>query len=51
MNGNCVSAVVTAIATVLSERFSEDELSVLAVIFTQLGDTLATIVTVNEKSN
>ncbi|MEE1003010.1 MAG: DUF6774 domain-containing protein [Acutalibacteraceae bacterium] len=48
MNGKCVAAYVTAIATVLSEKFTEEELSVLAVIFTQLGDTLATIATVDD---
>ena len=48
MNGKCVAAYVTAIATVLAEKFTDEELAVLAVIFTLLGDTLATIATVDE---
>ena len=43
MNGKCLSAYVTAIANLLTERFTDDELRVLAAVFTQLGDTLVTI--------
>ncbi|MGN0173661.1 MAG: DUF6774 domain-containing protein [Acutalibacteraceae bacterium] len=43
MNGKCLSAYVTAIANLLTERFTVDELRVLAAVFTQLGDTLVTI--------
>lgn len=43
MNGKCISAYVTAIANLLSEKFTTEELGVLAAVFTQLGDTLATI--------
>lgn len=34
---------ITALAVAIAEGKSEDELSVLAALFTQLGDTLETI--------
>lgn len=34
---------VTAIANFISEKLSDDELAVVGTIFTQLGDTLSTI--------
>lgn len=43
MNGKCIAAYVTAIATVLADNFTKDELTLLAAILVQLGDTLATI--------
>lgn len=42
-----VTTAVTLFANVLSEYFSSDELAVLAAVFAQLGDTLATISAVN----
>ena len=38
-----LTASVTAIANLLSGRLSEDELNLLGVVLTQLGDTLLTI--------
>ncbi len=40
-----LTALITAIANALADRISLHELNLLAVIFTQLGDTLATIAT------
>lgn len=40
--------LITAIACALTKCCSEDELSILAVSFTQLGDTLATFLTKEE---
>lgn len=34
---------VTAVACTMSQCYSEDELAVIAAVFSQLGDTLATI--------
>lgn len=39
---------VTALACALSECCTQDELTILSVMFTQLGDTLATILTQEE---
>lgn len=36
-------ATITAIACAIANNFSEEEVSVLASAFSQLGDTLATI--------
>lgn len=41
MNSCEITAAVTAIANLLGESFSPDELALLGAIFTQLGDTLA----------
>lgn len=38
-----LTAAVTAAAVFLAERFSDDELALLAAIFVQLGDSIATI--------
>lgn len=40
---NSLIAAVAALAAVLAEGRSNEELSLLAAVFTQLGDTLATI--------
>ena len=40
-----LTASVTAVANALACRLSEDELNLLGVILTQLGDTLFTIAT------
>ncbi len=42
---------ITALACSISKCCSDDELSVLATAFTQLGDTLGTIVAQNQLSN
>ena len=38
-----LTAVITAVANALGSRMTSQELNLFAVIFTQLGDTLATI--------
>ena len=40
-----LTAAVTALANLLSDKLSNDELAILAVILVQPGDTLATILT------
>ena len=45
MNPCELTASVTAIANTLACRLTEDELNLLGVILTQLGDTLLTIAT------
>lgn len=44
MNSLELTSAVTALANAISCRLSLDELALLASIFVQLGDTLATIV-------
>lgn len=43
MNSTELVASITAVAVALSNIYFEDELSLLAAILTQLGDTLTTI--------
>ena len=43
-----VTAFVTAAANLLSEKFTDEELAVLAAALTQLGDTLGTILACRE---
>ncbi len=38
---------ISALACTISKNKSTDEISLLAAFFTQLGDTLATIATIN----
>ena len=45
MNGCTLTASVTALANTLACNLSEEELTLLGVILTQLGDTLLTIAT------
>ena len=45
MNRCVLTASVTAIANTLACKLTEDELNLLGVILTQLGDTLLTIAT------
>lgn len=40
-----LTASVTALANAMASRMSEDELNLVGVILTQLGDTLITIAT------
>lgn len=48
MNSCELVTFVSSLACVLSENCTTDELSIMAAVFTQLGDTLVTIVTHNE---
>ena len=43
MNGCTLTASVTALANTLACNLSEEELTLLGVILTQLGDTILTI--------
>ena len=45
MNGCALTASVTALANTLACSLTEEELNLLGVILTQLGDTLSTIAT------
>ena len=46
---NCeLAAKITALACTIAQCCSKEELSVLAVAFSQLGDTIATILASNE---
>ena len=45
MNACELTASVTAIANLLAQNFTDDELNILGVVLTQLGDTILTIVT------
>lgn len=45
MNYCQLSASITAIANVISSKLSTEDTTLLAAIFVQLGDTLATIAT------
>lgn len=45
MNACELTAAITAAANLLANELTDDELAVTAAIFTQLGDTLATIAT------
>ena len=45
MNGCSLTASITALANALACQLSEDELNLLGVALTQLGDTILTIAT------
>lgn len=45
MDALATTYVITAIANAISQGLSVEEISLLAAIFVQLGDTLATIAT------
>lgn len=45
MNGCELTATITAVANTLACRLTEEELNLLGVVLTQLGDTLLTIAT------
>ena len=45
MNGCELTASITALANTLACNLTEDELNLLGVVLTQLGDTLLTIAT------
>ena len=48
MNAFEVTQAVTLTANYISQNCAPEQVAVLAVFFTQLGDTLATILTFNE---
>ncbi len=43
MNACELTASITAVANAISCRLNDEELNILALVLTQLGDTLATI--------
>ncbi len=43
MNACELTASITALANVIASHYDDDTLGILALILTQLGDTLATI--------
>ena len=45
MNACELTASITALANMMAKNFTDEELEILGVILTQLGDTLLTIVT------
>lgn len=45
MNSCELTASITALANALACRLTEDELNLLGIVLTQLGDTLTTIAT------
>lgn len=47
MNPCELTAAITAIANTLACKLTQEEISLLGAIFTQLGDTLTTIATHN----
>lgn len=48
MNGCSLNLSISALACALAQGKSNDEIGLLAVFFTQLGDSLETISTANE---
>ena len=47
MNQIELTGIITALANAMSHRLSTEEIALLASIFVQLGDTLATIAAAN----
>ena len=45
MNACELTASITALANMLAKNFTDDELEILGVVLTQLGDTSLTIAT------
>ena len=45
MNACELTASITAIANLLAQNFTDDEMNILGVALTQLGDTILTIAT------
>jgi len=48
MNSCELVAYITAIACTISKCYSDEEIALMAAAFTQLGDTLTTILAQNE---
>ena len=46
-----ITELVTLVANFISERFDTDTVAIIAAIFVQVGDTLATIAAVDALSN
>ncbi len=44
-----LTSLITALANVIAQNTSEEQLEILAVVFTQLGDTLTTILTLKQR--
>ena len=40
-----LTASITALANIIAENFTDEELEILGVVLTQLGDTILTIAT------
>lgn len=51
MNSCELASFVTAIACSIAKCFSKEDTAILAVVFTQLGDTLGTIIANDELKN
>lgn len=47
MNGTNISMTVAALANFISQNYTNEQIDLLAAIFTQLGDTLAAIASAN----
>jgi HD-like signal output (HDOD) protein len=50
MDSSYCTFSVTAIAEALAKNLSDSELAFLAAVFTQLGDTLATVAVIRDNS-
>ena len=50
MNALELTSVITTLANAIAGGLNNEEIAVLASIFVQLGDTLATIATVREEN-
>ena len=50
MNSPVLTSTITALANVLSSNLSTSQITILAAVFVQLGDTLAPIAVVNDLS-
>ena len=50
MNALELTSVITALANTIAAELDNGKVALLSAIFVQLGDTLATIATVREKS-
>ena len=48
MNSPVLTSAITALANILSCNLTASQITILAAIFVQLGDTLATIAVVND---
>ena len=48
MNSTVVTSTITALANVLSCNLTTSQITILAAVFVQLGDTLATIAVAND---
>jgi len=47
-DGRSLNIIAAATASIIADKFTDQELSILALFFSILGDSLATIVTANE---